>query len=427
LDKKYSSSSQYIGDLDVLVDIGNTSCDSDEIMYDDIEEAMTFANDVSPSENNVFHDHIDFVGDVFDDTDGEGSVNDIQARDSFASHDILNDINEAAERKRSSESKEKYRESQPPMDFASFLSNVVVSNDNNNNNIPTEQNHVDLLEERNATIPDEPEEDISHAILDAISEAARSTRSLKKDNYFPVADPTSNRSYVVSSSSSISTLSPVDPPGDITLTSNNDTTDNFAELRTVETDVFSGLHTASVVEDDRLSDYAAAHAGCGNKFLQQTKEILPKRSLVCKQGRSNGDLAGGGQASPSEALKKKWNLLSSTISPQCSSGQRNPDTTLVSDSEEDDDNDVDEQNVSRPWKAKWDDDPFANNGNAANGTRMRMVSPRVSPATFDSMDGSNYDPDSDWDVDDTEVEFGSLEEAFDASPTEKGKAPLRIW
>ena len=56
---------------------------------------------------------------------------------------------------------------------------------------------------------------------------------------------------------------------------------------------------------------------------------------------------------------------------------------------------------------------------------MRMVSPIMSSVMTDNTDSSNFDPDSDWEVDDTSVDFGLTEEPFVPSPPSKG--PQRIW
>jgi hypothetical protein len=85
--------------------------------------------------------------------------------------------------------------------------------------------------------------------------------------------------------------------------------------------------------------------------------------------------------------------------------------------------------ISRPWKEKWAD-PYANNKDGAKNRSSPRV---VSPITFQAFesDGSNYDPDSDWDVDDVEEvqDFGCPEEAFEDSTSKKarGCGPMRIW
>ena len=59
---------------------------------------------------------------------------------------------------------------------------------------------------------------------------------------------------------------------------------------------------------------------------------------------------------------------------------------------------------------KWNDDRHANAANNRSPT-SRAILP------WCSSDGSNYDPDSDWDVDDTEVEYDShIEDVFEARP-----------
>jgi len=306
------------------------------------------------------------------------------------------------------------------VDFASYSNDVA----DDAMGIPT-----GFLKERKSPISIDPEENnMSHGILRSISEAARNTpvSILKTDSYVPVEE--SNRSNLVPPTSTISTArdaglppSSVDPPGHVTSLKPDDSeSDVFAGLRTVTPDDFSRLNTRSVVADDVLSSYAAAHTGCTNTFANQTKENFTKSSLMCKQGRNDDDVAGA-QTASSGISKTKWNSLSSKLPSPC---LRDPGSAVVSDNEDDGD-DEHEQNVSRPWKGKWDSDPFANR--YIKSSRMRAVSPISSPTAFESVDSSNYDPDSDWDVDDTEVDFsGSVEESFVASPTNKGNNPQRI-
>jgi len=335
---------------------------------------------------------------------------------SFASHDILSDINAAASERKQSLGSSQKRKSQGidqhpnlPIDFASKVA-----------------------------IHKEPEEENfdSHDIIRTISQvaAARSsgstTPSLENDAYISVMKPT--RVNVVSPSS---TTRKEDPRGDNVTLFSNDTTDLFAELKTLETNVFANFKTVEDVED-ATSTYGPP-AGCGANFIQQTKELLPKRSsLVCKQGghRSNtGDDLGGMQSLRGLSGKNKnWKPFSSSGTPQCSSGRFDPDTAIVSDSDDDDDDvdddddtedddddddteddDEDDQNdISRPWKQKWNTDPttvFANNTQTVPA--MVLFDDGVDP------NGSNFDPDSDWDVDDTEVEFGSnANDVFETSP-----------
>eukprot|EP00580_Thalassiosira_gravida_P020026 CAMPEP_0201664598 /NCGR_PEP_ID=MMETSP0494-20130426/6004_1 /ASSEMBLY_ACC=CAM_ASM_000839 /TAXON_ID=420259 /ORGANISM="Thalassiosira gravida, Strain GMp14c1" /LENGTH=1236 /DNA_ID=CAMNT_0048143389 /DNA_START=714 /DNA_END=4424 /DNA_ORIENTATION=+ len=461
-----SNRSQNIADLDILMNdqnmadfdvlINNMSSisattASEDIVYDDIEEATRLANDVTALDGVMARDgNTDFAGDVFGGTHTSTYENNIQTlnfirenlaersssqaeeptsyRDgnlnsnSFASHEILKNINEAVARKRSTESSKESAsmEIEQVVEFASYSNDVA----DDAMGIPT-----GFLEERKSPISIDPEENnMSHGILWSISEAVRSTpvSILRTDSYVPVEE--SNRSNVVSWTSTIPTArdaglpsSYVDPPGDITsLIPDESESDIFAGLRTVTPDDFSRLKTRSVVSDDRLSSYAAAHTGCTNTFADQTKENFTKSSLMCKQGRNDDDVAGA-QTSSSGVSKAKWNSLSSKLSSPC---LRDPESAVVSDNENDGDDEHD-QNVYRPWKGKWDNDPFANR--YIKGSRTRTVSPISSPSAFDSVDSSNYDPDSDWDVDDTEVDFsGSVEESFVASPTNKGNNPQRI-
>ena len=63
---------------------------------------------------------------------------------------------------------------------------------------------------------------------------------------------------------------------------------------------------------------------------------------------------------------------------------------------------------------KWNTDPFTSN---QCSTTLREVSPTID----NNVDGSNYDPDSDWDVSDAEVDIveDHGEDAFEA------KAPIQ--
>ena len=90
-------------------------------------------------------------------------------------------------------------------------------------------------------------------------------------------------------------------------------------------------------------------------------------------------------------------------------------------------------NVSRPWKDKWDD-PFtlSNTKQAANA---RMITPAFHNAkdtSLSDLEGeSNYGTDSDWDGDDTEMDDFELrghgEDDFEASTVGEKNAPMRIW
>ena len=88
------------------------------------------------------------------------------------------------------------------------------------------------------------------------------------------------------------------------------------------------------------------------------------------------------------------------------SGLRRELDAAVVVSEDDDDSDEGELNVSRPWKVKWDCN--GDDDDAAPISRMRL---RGSPVT---VEDSNYDTDSDWDVDNAELDddYDSLETPF---------------
>lgn len=89
--------------------------------------------------------------------------------------------------------------------------------------------------------------------------------------------------------------------------------------------------------------------------------------------------------------------------------------------------------MSRPWEGKWGGGNRSSSVSQSPSKRSRAG--RVSPMTNGSYhegvsDGSNYDPDSDWDVDDTDVEIGAHQgDIFKAkSPTiTKKNGHMRIW
>lgn len=432
--KQSKCSSKGVADLDALIDSADSRASSvseSEVVYDDIEEAMMLAHASNVADavgsgsnecvggedaNEDNSQRIDFVRDDLVDRSPSNS-------DGFAlPHGILKNINEAAERKRSGESSQNdgSREAEEVkaeemIEFESFSNFASVS--------PTEEYPIG-----NAAASKKPDNEkrSAHNILHAIGEAARSTassKSLIKDSYIPREEIPSTRSDVVSPSSSVSAARdcgsppplsldppgdlPVDPPGDPPIDPPGNAGDAVAGILaewTVKADAAPG--TMAEVDDNGLS--GADRAGCAIALIEQARESLPIRSLAWKQGSADAAI----MAPSSEATANKWNLLSSKT-PKSS---LDPDVAvLVSDDE--DDGAV----VSRPWKDKWDNDPFT--GDACAG--MRMVSPIMSSVMTDNTDSSNFDPDSDWEVDDTSVDFGLTEEPFVPSPPSKG--PQRIW
>jgi hypothetical protein len=110
-------------------------------------------------------------------------------------------------------------------------------------------------------------------------------------------------------------------------------------------------------------------------------------------------LRGQQQLQAPSMMKNKSNHPSSTESkPKAYYSTNTP--PIVSDDEDDSEMDLEEEtsSIHRPWKDRWNMDPYAN----------QTSSQRLTCSTPES--GSNYDPDSDWDVSDTEVDFVVVDE-----------------
>ena len=515
-----SSSSQRISDLDILAGAAATK---EELIYDDIDEAMKLATIVINTAQSVDEDELAAIAtrnqglttitDIEKDLAGRPqscpphlmtinntnnnsssrpstpsilkkmhrsgnsnsrpttpSINEnnnssmtSENNNSFASHDILNDINAAAaERKRIEEKeqvksrKEGQRGRCTPINFRCITPSNLFAKDEEVNETEEEEdvNMIDDLDEeeekdeeemekkamsllypteemekqwveklKSTTAPPiEPEEEVyehhHHGILKAINEVARSTKStqsstggapLKPDSFVPVVRSPSPRTNVVSPSSiPPKRRSRVDPPGVITLEDNmEDPSELFAEFtRTRSTDTGDVFADMTVDGGGEVAT-RGGYVGCGSNILQHTKEMLPQRSLTCHDDT-------GGRRTPTQGMeKKRWNPFSSGISNNKQSG-RYPYTNAISDDDETSDEEDEVNNVSKPWKAKWNTDPFTSN---QCSTTLREVSPTID----NNVDGSNYDPDSDWDVSDAEVDIveDHGEDAFEA------KAPIQ--
>ena len=329
-----------LGSLDVLADLGKGA---EDIVYDDIDEAMRLANNARGVANDT-----NAVNSLADSSPGENLLDrEMMIRESRSSspsdadgmatdnrgHDILNDISKAVEHKRMLDFLERDRKS-PVVAEPAFATNEIKEDHGNNVTTTRGENHIDLLEELEEWDPtkssqsdvdeeggpsDEDDDSITNEILGQISKVASSVRSpyetsttpspvLRADSYVPImggTTTTNNQRNVISPHPS---SPPLDPPA----------------------------------SDDGDNDYT----------------------------------------------------------------------------------------ISRPWKEKWAD-PYANNKDGAKNRSSPRV---VSPITFQAFesDGSNYDPDSDWDVDDVEEvqDFGCPEEAFEDSTMAKkarGCGPMRIW
>ena len=217
------------------------------------------------------------------------------ADDVFIPHDILKDIEAAAEMRESCTSfpsKEKYPEKEK------FDSNRLP---------PTElfeSSSNDGQEARNITLK-EPEEE-KYDILDAINKVAKDKRSTNIDTTLPGFKSISRLNvvppFILRTTTRCTTPSPVG---------------NVDDYLSMNSDVFADLKPAGIVMKD---DSPSSAYGCGSNILQQTREILPSRLVCWKQ-----DPPVDGER-PSSSTKKKWNLFSSG----------NPNTTaIVSDDEED--------------------------------------------------------------------------------------------
>ena len=254
---------------------------------------------------------------------------------------------------------------------------------------------------------DPEEENYSHGILDAISSVAKSTRSLKMDTFVPVnskSRPTTPSSSRPTTPKPPSVISPsaipqrqrsLDPPGVITVESNN-------------MDDPSALHYAYAENSTFMEEgdeTLATRAGCGSNILLGAK-VIKKRSLECKQGGRN-DRSPYGQQAPVTT---------------------DPSPHYISDDEESDD----DNKVSKPWKDKWEEPKFG----AQPPSPLRFITPAMTVDTdttlskVETLDRvektSNYDPDSDWEVSDTEVEDYAAG-GDDAFGTKKKAKSLRIW
>ena len=121
---------------------------------------------------------------------------------------------------------------------------------------------------------------------------------------------------------------------------------------------------------------------------------------MCKQVR----LRGQQQQQASLSMKNKGSEYNPSSADSYNPKPYDSSSTppIVSDDEYD--SEIDESSsaiVHRPWKDRWNMDPYANQ---TSGQRLVICS------TPESLGGSNYDPDSDWDVSDTEVDFVVVDE-----------------
>jgi hypothetical protein len=433
--------------LDRITDNDESGGGAKDLVYDDIEEAINLANTTKNDSEDI--DAVDGIEEMIrnaaatndlrgDDTEAatadteeiSGIANTVPAQlnpfnmkyterpkatpseqDTFAPHDILDDIKAAAEMRESFllSQKEKYLVKQQ-CDSCQVTPRELFASSSNDGH------------EARIITPMEPDEE-KYDILDAINEVAKGKRSLNTDTNIPGAKLTTRieRFHVAPPSilrttTRHTTPSPVspDPPGDCL--PGNMTSPRLHVTRlnvvppsilgddwTMVSDVFADLEQVGMVmkDDNSSSAYGSTNysgptpaGGCGPNIFQQTRAIFSNR-VVCRKKYSSGD----------------------------------PDTmdtmAIVSDDEEDnrtDDEEDDDMAIRRPWKGKWDADRYANNNRStSSGAKSPLCS-----------DGSAYVPESDWDVDDTEAELClHIEDVFEAKPPsrnkKKKKSPVRIW
>ena len=155
----------------------------------------------------------------------------------------------------------------------------------------------------------------------------------------------------------------------------------------------------------------------GRKARQESDTLKTKLESII--GRAARSMSPGLVRSGQQRQEKRRN-------------KKDSDTkALISDDEGEDDS------MSRPWEGKWGggnrSSSFSRSPSTSPSKRSRAgrVSPMVNGSYQEGVsDGSNYDPDSDWDVDDTDVEVGAhQEDIFKAkSPTiTKKNGHMRIW
>lgn len=277
-------------------------------------------------------------------------------------HDILHDINAAAAVKRLS--MEVSQTDRKTSHTDSALSSPTMD-------IIDDENSINPSEEAKSGIHKADQEGVnfSHGILNAIGEAAKRTQSSTEEVAYIPNDPPGDEGYV--------TTKKDDPPGDDIFVSKDDAT--------IETDVFSGLRNDVQEDDGASSTYGATPIGCGSNIIQQTKEIF-----LCKQVRLRGQ-----QQQQASSIMKTTSYRSSSTESNPKEYYSTNTPPIVSDDEDDSEIDLEEEtsSIHRPWKDRWNMDPYANQ---TSSQRLTCSTPET---------GSNYDPDSDWDVSDTEVDF----------------------
>lgn len=367
-----------ISDFDVLA---GAAAAKEELVFDDIDEAMKLAdihiNSVARNADSVDDDEI--AGEIRNDTNTKfvgaqrpqscpppensrppmapsamhhsrpTTPSRMTRQDSFASRDILNDINAAAEKRRQIE---RQNGRSTPTDLLRALTptnEVVKKEDGNLIDAEPDANHDD--NNRKSDEPQKEPEEENYDILDTISQVVRSKEA--STSGVPLTSTKSpqggvDSTNIVSPSAIQERKRSSDPPGIITLEQNQDDLTLFTEMN------------SNSPEKPTL----ARRAACG---ISNTLS-----NIVCKEGN--------GRQTPTKVTTMKWNP----------SNNRAPH--YISDDESSDEGDI----ISKPWMQKWNTDEFK---------EQTLVSPPV----------SNYDPDSEWDVSDAEIEEGAKED------------DMRIW
>ena len=367
-----------ISDFDVLA---GAAAAKKELVFDDIDEAMKLAdihiNTVSRNADSMDDDEI--AGEIRDDTNNKfvGSQRPqscpppensrppmappsaihnnsrpttpsrMTRQDSFASRDILNDINAAAEKRRQIE---RQNGRSTPTDLLRALTptnDVVKKEVVNIIDEEPDANHDDTNMKSDEPPQKEPEEE-NYDILDTISQVVRAKEASTRDVPLTTAKQGSAEpTNIVSPSAIQERKRSSDPPGFITLEQNQDDLTLFTEMNSPEP-----------------QPTLARRAACG---ISNTLS-----NMVCKEGN--------GRQTPTKVTTMKWSPFN------------NRAPHYISDDESSDEGDI----ISKPWMQKWNTDEFK---------EKTLVSPPV----------SNYDPDSEWDVSDAEIEEGTRED------------DMRIW
>ncbi|KAL9185753.1 hypothetical protein ACHAXT_003530 [Thalassiosira profunda] len=373
------SRSQNIADLDILADLENARplTPAKDLVYDDIEEAQQLAAAVKRANSIEVRERSDVMD--ADSTDGftdfEAIVERKQSRsewtdtkrpEAFAPQEILNDIHEA-ERK---ESLVKARESPALADTTTAFTSDTYHGGG--------ESHIGLLEDDEDDVVgvgllDEDDDDVEGRSHINLLEEDDGDGEIKPHDILPVINE------VARTRSMNRTPSPA-----LIL-------DSYVARRAASPSHADPPGDESLVsgggDDSLLADLTVVETSEVDAQVAARCSFLPKRSFVCRQGQKDDLVA------------------------------------VVSDDEGYDD----DRNVARPWNDNWSD-PYSGETKGGN-RRLRMVSPTFRGSNDAELtDGSNYDPDSDWDVDDTEMEdFGPPGEEFDAARATRDSEALRIW